>query len=177
MTYEGPPTAHPPPQQPWPQEVGPQEGTKRRRGGFLGFMTSLPGVLTALAGLVTAATGGVGLYLSQDDPASGGDIYIIDPAPVPEGSGVVDAGDLGGGLPETSGDDEVTDLVNGCLNGDFSDCDTLLHMVAASCYDGDLVSCDDLYLISAYGSDYEDYGATCGGRYYDWTYAGVCSEP
>jgi hypothetical protein len=180
MTYEAPPTGYPPPQgpwpqQPWPQESVPQEGT--RRGGFLGFMTSLPGVLTAVAGLVTAATGGVGLYLSHDDePSPEGNTYIIEAAPVPEEDGEVDADGLGAGLPEASGDDEVTALVTGCLNGDLSDCDTLLYLVAAACYDGDLVSCDDLYQISAYGSAYEDYGATCGGRYYDWTYAGVCSS-
>jgi hypothetical protein len=182
MSYESPPPGYPPPpgpwpQQPWPPDVVRQEGTARR-GGFLGFMTSLPGVLTALAALVTAVTGGIGLYLSQgDEPPPGGDIYVFEAAPVPEGSGAVDAGDLGDGLPETSGDDDVTVLVDGCLNGDPDACDTLLYVLAEACYQGDLLSCDDLYQISAVGSDFEDYGATCGGRVDDWTYAGVCSEP
>ena len=181
MTYEAPPTGYPPPQgawpqQPWPQEVVPPQGTPRR-GGFMGFMTSLPGVLTALAGLVTAATGGVGLYLSRDDgPPPGGDIYVFEAAPVPEGTGAVDAGGLGAGLPDASGA-EATALVDGCLNGDPNACDALLYLLAEECYAGYLISCDALYQISAYGSAFEDYGATCGGRYDDWTYAGVCSVP
>jgi len=142
-------------------------------------MTSLPGVLTAVAGLVTAVTGGVGLYLSQDDkPDTGrGDTYItVEAAPVPAGEGQVDADDLAAGVPEASGEDEVTALVDSCANGDYNACDTLLYMLANECYAGYSLSCDALYQISAGGSAYEDYGATCGGRVYDWTYAGVCSE-
>jgi hypothetical protein len=141
-------------------------------------MTSLPGVLTAVAGLLSAATGGVGLYLSHDDgPGPVGDTYnIIEAAPVPEGDGQIDSGGLGEGLPDSSGDDQITTLANGCLDGVMSDCDTLLSVVAVACADGDMVLCDDLYQISEYGSSYEDYGATCGGRYYDWTYAGICSS-
>jgi hypothetical protein len=140
-------------------------------------MTSLPGVLTAVAGLVTAATGGLGLYLNQDDGVgSGGDTIIIEAEPVPEGNGEVDAESLDAGLPETSGDDEVTALVDGCLNGDPSACDTLLYLLAEECYAGYMISCDALYQISEYGSAFEDYGATCGGRHYDWTYAGICSD-
>src|SRR4051794_7547829 len=96
MTYEAPPAGDRPPQGPQPQKQRPhkvrsQDGTTRR-GGFLGFMTSLPGVLTAVGGLVTAATGGIGLYLHHDDDLSrGGDTYtIIEPAPVPAGDGQVD---------------------------------------------------------------------------------------
>src|SRR4051812_29256014 len=62
----------PPPRGEWPppDEPGPGRGTGRRKG-FVGFMTSLPGVLTAVAGLVTAVTGG-GLYLSSGNGPSGG---------------------------------------------------------------------------------------------------------
>lgn len=129
-----------------------------------------------MAGLVTAATGGVGLYLSSDgEHKPAGDTYnIIEAAPVPAGDGEVDAEELDTGLPDASGDDEITALVDGCLDGFQSDCDALLYKIAVACSDGDLGSCDDLFLVSAYGSPYEDYGATCGGRYYDWTYAGDC---
>ncbi|SDX29785.1 hypothetical protein SAMN05660209_00074 [Geodermatophilus africanus] len=184
MAYDAPPNAYPqpqgtpPPQGPWPQEPSPQDGTTQR-GGFLGFMTSLPGVLTAVAGLVTAVTGGVGLYLSQDDGSDPGpsDTYItVEAAPVPEGEGEVDADELQAGVPGASGDDEVTALVEDCLNGDYSACDTLLYTLADECSAGYPLSCDVLYQVSAVGSAYEDYGATCGGRVYDWTYAGVCSE-
>ena len=36
-------------------------------------------------------------------------------------------------------------------------------------------ACDDLYLDSDFGSDYEDYGATCGGRLLD--HGGRYCEP
>jgi hypothetical protein len=179
MTYGAPPTGDPPPQGPWPQQpwaqqVVSEKGT--RRGGFVGFMTSLPGVLTAVAGLITAASGGLGLYYSQGDDGGGGggETIIYTPAPVPEGDGQVDTEDLDAGLPDASADDEITALADGCLAGVQSDCDTLLYVVAMSCSDGDMTGCDALFLISAYGSEYEDYGATCGGRFYDWTYAGDC---
>jgi hypothetical protein len=179
MTNEAPPTGdrsprgrHPP--QSKPRNVMSQESTTRR-GGFLGFMTSLPGVLTAVAGLLSVATGGVGLYLHHDG-GSGGDrgTSVIEPGPVPRGDGQVDPQELDADLPEASGDEETTALVNGCLDGVTSDCETLLYLVAVECSDGSLSSCDDLFLISAYASPYQDYGATCGGRFDDWTYAGDC---
>ncbi len=36
--------------------------------------------------------------------------------------------------------------------------------VARACYEGDMQSCDDLYLESDFGSAYERYGASCAGR-------------
>ena len=50
------------------------------------------------------------------------------------------------------------------------------RVLADERYGGALLSCDALYLLSAVGSAYEDYGATCGGRVVDWSLAGVCSE-
>ena len=42
--------------------------------------------------------------------------------------------------------------------------DPELDALAQSCFDGDLVACDHLYLQSPVDSDYEAYGDTCGGR-------------
>ena len=42
--------------------------------------------------------------------------------------------------------------------------DTALDNLARACQDGDWESCDDLYYDSAFGSGYEEYGDTCGGR-------------
>jgi hypothetical protein len=150
----------------------PRPGTRR---GFRRLL--IPGGLIAGGVIAVTMTGGLGLYLSQDGrPSGGGDTIIIEADPVPEGKGEVDTEGLDDGLPGTSGDDEVTALVDGCLNGDPSACDTLLHVLAEECYTGYLISCDALYQVSAYGSAYEDYGATCGGRFYDWMYAGICSS-
>ncbi len=181
MTNEAPPTGDRPPRGPQRQQSRPRNVVSQqcatRRGGFLGFVTSLPGVLTAVAVLLSAAIGGVGLYL-HDDGGSGGDggTYVLEPGPVPRGDGQVDTQELDADLPEASGDEEITALVNGCRDGVTSDCETLLYLVAVDCSDGSWSSCDDLFLISAYASPYQDYGATCGGRFDDWTYAGNCGS-
>jgi hypothetical protein len=141
-------------------------------------MTSLPGVLTGVAAVVTAATGGVGLYLSQDDGPSGGDTYNItmDGTAVPDGTAQVDAAGVDPGLAAQSGDDEVTALADDCSYGDVDACTTLFVRLADECSQGYGISCDVLYAFSAPGSDYEYYGASCGGRFPDLTYMGVCSE-
>jgi hypothetical protein len=36
-----------------------------RKGGFLAFWTTLPGILTGLAALITAVVGAIGLWKSQ----------------------------------------------------------------------------------------------------------------
>jgi len=42
--------------------------------------------------------------------------------------------------------------------------DPVLNELAQSCFDGEMSACDDLFLPSPAGSDYERYGNTCGGR-------------
>lgn len=42
--------------------------------------------------------------------------------------------------------------------------DAQLDNLARACQNGDWDSCDDLYYQSGFGSGYEDYGNTCGGR-------------
>jgi hypothetical protein len=110
-----------------------------------GFPTRRVGVLAAVTGLVAA--GGIGLSLRQDEPARGSGTSVHEAAPTPADS---------------------------CLGGDPAACETLLSLLAEECFAGSLDSCDVLYEISAPESDHEDYGATCGGRFDDWTFAGVC---
>jgi len=64
----------------------------------------------------------------------------------------------------------VGDYANGLVDS----CFTLLGLLVVDCYHGDAYSCDALYWIGPEGSDYEAYGATCGGRL-DWQF-GRCSE-
>ena len=42
--------------------------------------------------------------------------------------------------------------------------DAELDVLAQECFGGDPGACDDLFLESDVGSDYEAYGSTCGGR-------------
>jgi hypothetical protein len=48
----------------------PGEPSNDRKGGFLAFWTTLPGILTGLAALITAIVGAVGLWRSQHDVSS-----------------------------------------------------------------------------------------------------------
>jgi hypothetical protein len=173
MTHHGPSTTYPPSAPPpWPQEVVSSDGATSHGG----FRTRRPRVLIAVVGLAAVASGGIGLLLSQDDrPAGGSHTHVYEAEPVPERNGEVDAGGLGAWLPGAAGDVEVTAPGASCLGGDPAACETLLHLLAEECFAGSLDSCDALYEISAPESDHEDYGATCGGRFEDWTFAGVCS--
>jgi hypothetical protein len=42
--------------------------------------------------------------------------------------------------------------------------DPVLNAYAASCFEGELGACDDLYYQAPPMSDYEEYAGTCGGR-------------
>ena len=71
--------------------------------------------------------------------------------------------------------DEATALLTGCANGFADSCATLLDLLVENCYYGSAIDCDLLYYITPRDSDYEAYGATCGGRFGS-EYAGRCSE-
>ena len=64
----------------------------------------------------------------------------------------------GGGLPFTYGDDDA-------LDADWD-----------ACADGDMDACDDLYIWSPIGSEYEAFGNTCGGRSEDELFGGCAAE-
>jgi hypothetical protein len=66
-------------------------------------------------------------------------------------------------------------LWTNCASGWLDSCVPLLDQLVGDCYYGDPYSCDAVYWISPVGSDYEAYGATCGGRF-GWEYVGRCSE-
>jgi len=53
--------------------------------------------------------------------------------------------------------------------------DPYLDELWTSCADGDLVACDDLYYEAPFGSDYEQFGADCGGHRAE-PMAGMCSD-
>ena len=42
--------------------------------------------------------------------------------------------------------------------------DPAMDALAQDCFDGDMQACDDLFMQSPAGSEYEDYGDTCAGR-------------
>lgn len=150
-------------------------GTGRR-----GFWGSLPGVLTALAGLVTAlGTAALGVHEAQQkgSPPPPVSISIQSPAAAPSGGQAGASGVAGSQVTEeipSDADGEVRSLADACQGGDAQACLALLDSFASACYGGDLLACDALYEVSPSGSDYQYYGATCGGRA-STDYADRCS--
>jgi hypothetical protein len=85
--------------------------------------------------------------------------------------------DAGSGLPpgtqdeddEASGDDSSDDSTDAEEAGDPdvppSIDDSELEDLADECFDGSGSACDELFFAAESGSEAEDYGNTCGGRF------------
>jgi hypothetical protein len=72
-------------------------------------------------------------------------------------------------------DSGLEQLAAFCGDGDDSACAALLDKLATGCSDGRGSLCDALYLIAPEGSNYQEYGATCGERV-GGEYAGTCVD-
>jgi hypothetical protein len=130
-----------------------------------------------VAGVITALATLYAVHVASASPES-----IPEPAePAPEASASVDAGsvatraDSAPAADDAMLSDAATVLLTDCADGLLDSCVTLLHLLVEDCYDGNPYGCDTLYWISPVGSDYEAYGATCGGRF-GWEFVGTCSE-
>lgn len=136
------------------------------------FWTTLPGVLTAIAAVITAV-GGLYFAFREDKkpppPSSDGREITINlvgqGGTEPTVPAVVSGSQLNlASLDRTSAEADVARMVDDCAGGDDSSCQELLDTLVDECDRGFGVSCDALYQITAEGSDYEYFGATCGGR-------------
>lgn len=157
------------------------------RNRIVGFLTSLPGILTGVGALITAVGG---IYLgahtidsrstSSPQPASASapapNSVVInlalppgnvpDPGQVTDGSlRLANAPASASDLPDSGSNDSFDQLINSCAEGDDAACATILDMLVNDCAQGYGLSCDALYEISPSGSDFEAFGATCGGRF------------
>jgi len=147
------------------------------RGGVLGFLNSVPGILTGVGAVITAVGTVYGIHLAGSPSGSPLDQPSASPPPaqVPvDATSVAAQADTAPVADDALGD-EVTALMNGCANGSADDCANLIYVLTRGCQEGDPWRCDLLYYITPVGSDYEAYGATCGYRF-GWEYAGRCSE-
>jgi hypothetical protein len=153
--------------------------------GFLGFLTTVPGILAAAAALVTAAGGA---YAGVHSGSGGGS---PPPPPVPSVVNLTIAPQSGppqGGdrsvddtqalqrVPVSGADDPAEQLVQNCADGNGDACMQLVDALAQECDDGYGVSCDVLYAVADEGSAYETYGGTCGYRFASMVNAGTCQE-
>jgi hypothetical protein len=73
---------------------------------------------------------------------------------------------FGGCVTRYAGQTTAEDLPPGEPPGDLGN-DPALDDLAQHCFEGDMDACDQLYIGSPSGSDYESYGAACGGRTVD----------
>jgi hypothetical protein len=154
---------------------------QQARGGFLGFLTTIPGILTAVAAIITA-TGGV-YVASNHGNSSPVPVNLIMPpnGSVPTTTTSIDPDSLrlSGASADVStlgSKDPVQDLLDQCAAGDAVSCASILDTLARECEDGAGISCDVLYELSPAGSDYEAYGASCGYRWPYDDYADRCGE-
>jgi hypothetical protein len=78
-------------------------------------------------------------------------------------------------VPPTTG--PVQEMLDNCHAGVIEECAGVLDILDVECAEGDLLSCDLLYLASPTDSDYLWHGGTCDWYFEDLTYAGICNEP
>ena len=127
------------------------------------------GILTASAAVITAfGTIYVAILThnpSQDHamPTSPATVTISQPAaqPTDDGNVTLRLDSVNSSISTETG---VESMIRDCASGDDGACIEILDTLANGCYQGNGLSCDVLYEVSAIGSDYEAYGATCGGR-------------
>ena len=109
-----------------------------------------------------------GLEDAGIDPADLTDDALGDAEPPAEAVEITAACFLGLSLDEMQ--ETIDDADSGSLTDpaidDYGD-DAALDALFDSCRDGDGAACDELYFTSPFGSRYEAYGNTCGGRFTD----------
>jgi hypothetical protein len=128
------------------------------RSSRLPLIIAIVVVVAVLAGLAAFLVAG-----DDDDDPSGTTTTTASPNTDPTDEPTTQATDepTTGSTPETStGSTEAGQAPTEPPTGD----DEALDELAQSCHQGDMADCDDLYLESDVGTDYEEYGATCGGR-------------
>ncbi len=142
-------------------------------------MSMEKGVIAVVGCAATVVATVVTVLAFQDSHADHGrpQHVIIDnqPEPVPSTPDQVDPASIEGDPTAAPVSQSAGDPADACAAGDPSACAALLDDLASGCYGGDGLSCDVLYELSPYGSIYEDYGATCGYRVPDWSYADLFS--
>ena len=150
---------------------------RESKGGFVGFLTTLPGILTAIAALITAGTGGV-VYLANGNGSGPEDTrVVIETQAAPDTPTQDEAAELDVSADTGLGsDDPVQAMIDDCSYGDIDACVWVLETLSNDCYNGYPHSCNALYWVSPVDSDYEWYGGTCGGYLDDFSFAGTCEQ-
>lgn len=175
---------------------------RRARGGVVGFLTTIPGILTGLAALVTAAgTIYVGAHQAgstetahTERPTTTATATVTStatPQSPPQSPGSPPPSTSPAAPPDRiidqplqlsdpsdldiANSDPVWGLIDRCTSGDVSACEQILVELAQECAGGSGVSCDVLFEVSPPGTVYEAYGATCGARVGE-EYADTCGD-
>ncbi len=123
----------------------------------------------AIVAVIAVVIAGV-FFLTQDDDddddtASGNTTQ--QPNDNDDGDGDSDGSD-GDGNTDGSGDTDGDTVIDDSGAGPPTEPptgDTEFDDLAEDCYEGEMRACDELYNVTPAGSDYEEYGDTCGGRW------------
>lgn len=85
---------------------------------------------------------------------------------------------FGGGAPADAGDAQAPGDLTDDPELDDSTPEEIANFeaLADECFEGDLAACDDLFFQTPIGSDFEEYGTTCGGRLDEGVSGGCESE-
>lgn len=166
----GPPPGQygPPPGQYGPppgQFGGPPPGANGGgRGGGNGKVIGIvAGVVALVAAVVLVLVFTV--FRGDDDTRAEGSAAAVSSAQASEPSSAAGQSQGSSSAGSTSGEPrEPGPLVDPTAPPDGLGDDATLDDLAQSCFDGDMQSCDDLFLESDVGSAYETYGDTCAGR-------------
>jgi len=116
-----------------------------------------------VAAVVLIAAVAVGLFLAlrgDDDPAPAADATAASTTRASSSSSSSSPSSSSSSAPPSGGTEDVPAGQPPGALGDQPELDAL----AESCFGEDWVACDDLYVQSDVGSEYESYGETCGGR-------------
>jgi len=135
-----PPPVPPPPQWGTPGPPGPPGPLGPPRAGRTGGGPNIA-LIIAIVAVIAVVVGGIFFLVSGDDDDSTATDNTNE-----------QSDDNGGGSEQSRPTSPPTG-------------DTQFDGLAQSCFEGSMPSCDELYNETPAGSDYEEYGDTCGGRW------------
>jgi hypothetical protein len=118
-------------------------------------------VIIAIVAVIAAVIAGIFFLTRDDDDDTASDDTSEQSDDAGDNGDSDDAGDSGddGEAGDSADDAEAgrpTDPPTG--QAEFDD-------LADDCYQGEMQACDELYNVTPPGSEYEEYGDTCGGRW------------
>ncbi|WP_054952817.1 flagellar basal body-associated FliL family protein [Flaviflexus massiliensis] len=142
--------------QPPYDEGGYGQPPKKGKGPLIAWIVLGVILLAAAVVGILFATGVIGGDDSEEESSGTETTQSQDPSSDPSGHSVPQVPSLG---PDTSGNETTDPSGDDGSYGSDPEMDALYD----ACGGGDMAACDDLYFSSGLGTEYEEFGNTCGG--------------